>query len=142
MRHIHQFAIGALLLLASCDSLKNIPTNTSGGIFSLNGSWILVTSSDSSLLGSVVTVVPGVGNGTLTTVGNNNSCLRANDVKWKDIKSSSNGGFTVSNLVTACNGYTYKDAEITVLTTDQVRLFGKGNSGNDITQTWTRSNKK
>ncbi|CAN5239079.1 hypothetical protein BH09BAC2_BH09BAC2_22200 [soil metagenome] len=127
------------VLFTSCDTLNKLPTNTTGGIFSLNGSWVLTTASDSMLLGTVINIYPGVDNATITSVTNNNSCLRINDVKWKGIKSSSNG-FTLMNLTNACvSPQLYTGAEILVLAADQIRLTGKNAVGADITQTWTRS---
>ncbi|MEP6617384.1 MAG: hypothetical protein ABJA57_12430 [Ginsengibacter sp.] len=138
--------IGAIIsatFFISCETLNKIPTNTTGGLFSLNGNWTLLSTSDNTAMsGSVVNVLPGLSSATVSSSANNTYCVRQNDVYWKSIKSN-NGGFSLSNLVNACNGsMVYNDAQITVLTNDQVRLTGKTAAGADLVQTWNRTSQK
>ncbi len=127
-----------VVLLVGCDVLKGLPTNTTGGVFSLNGNWRLETSSDNSLTGSVIAVYPVSGEGTLTSIQNNTYCVRANDAMWKSIVSS-NGGFSVSNLSNSCGGsLVYRPATITVITNEEVRLSGTTSAGASLIQTWKR----
>jgi hypothetical protein len=130
----------ASLLLISCSTLKKIPTNTTGGIFSLNAYWILSSTTDNNAeIGTIVSVLPGLNSATVTSAANNTYCVRANDTFWKSIKSN-NGGFLISALVNACNGtMVYTDAQITVLTNDQIRISGKTSTGAELTQTWNRA---
>ena len=129
----------SLFLLAGCDVLKSLPTNTTGGVFSLNGSWRMSSSSDNNALeGTTVTVYPIAGEGSITTLQNNAYCARVNDVLWKGI-SSNNGSFTLSNLVNSCNSsLVYKAATLTVITTDEVRLSGTTSTNAALIQTWRR----
>ena len=140
MKKLIIFFILSALVITGCETLSKLPTNTTGGIFSLNGKWVLNSSSENNALaGTVITVMPGLNTATVTSLSNNNYCLRDNDIIWKDIKSNS-GGFFISNLVTACNStMMYKNAQITVLSNDQVRVYGKGVTGVDLTQTWNRT---
>jgi hypothetical protein len=123
-----------------CDTIKNLPTNTSGGLFSLNGNWQLTSSSDNrSLEGTVVSVVPGFSEATARTLNNNNYCLRDRDVVWRAIKSGDAGVFAVESLVNACSGATvYKQGTITVLTNDEIRLVTQTASSTELVQTWKR----
>jgi hypothetical protein len=124
----------------ACDVIKNIPTNTSGGFFSLNGTWSLTSTNEGSALsGSTITVYPVTGSATFTTLANNTYCARERDALWKDIKSTGSGVFSVNALATACNNSTvYRAATITVISTDQVRLSGQTASGAELLQTWQR----
>ena len=38
-----------LVLLVGCDVIKGLPTNTTGGLFSLNGSWKMESSSENKM---------------------------------------------------------------------------------------------
>ena len=38
----------AVTLFSACDTIKNLPTNTSGGLFSLNGNWKLASTTDNN----------------------------------------------------------------------------------------------
>src|SRR6478672_6241220 len=120
-----------LIVIASaftaCDVINNLPTNTSGGFFSLNGTWTLTSTNEGSALsGSTITVLPVTGNATFTTLSNNTYCAREKDALWKDIKSTGSGVFSVNALATACNNSTlYRAATITVINTDQVRVTGQ-----------------
>jgi hypothetical protein len=65
------FALVTLFILSSCDAIKNLPTNTTGGVFSLNGTWRLTSSNDNNAMsGTTITVYPVVGNATVKTIGN------------------------------------------------------------------------
>lgn len=130
--------LGAVMV--GCDVLKGIPTNTTGGVFSLNGNWKMESSNDNNALaGSIVTVYPIAGAGNITTLQNNTYCVRMNDVVWKSI-TSSNGNFSVSNLVNSCNSaLVYKAASLTVINTDEIRLSGTTAAGAALVQTWKRS---
>ena len=133
-----------ILFFVGCDELKKLPTNTSGGIFSLNGSWQLASTNDNnSLSGSVVTVFPGIADGSVKSLSNNNLCLRQNDILWKGVKSTGSGAFSLNNLVDACNNQTlYKTATITVLTNEEIRITGQNSQGKELIQTWKRISSK
>ncbi len=130
-----------LFSAAGCDVFKKIPTNTSGGIFSLNGNWLLVSSSDNkSIEGTIVTVVPGVADGTVKSMSNNNYCLREMDVIWRNIKSMQGGSFSLETLVNACNdSKIYKGGTITVLSNDEIKISTRNASGTELMQTWRRN---
>src|SRR5438128_7294569 len=57
-KHVHMrriFSGGLIILLVtfmicSCDTIKNLPTNTTGGLFSLNGNWRLASTTDNNAL--------------------------------------------------------------------------------------------
>ncbi len=127
-------------LFAQCETLKSIPTNTSGGLFSLNGNWQLATTSDNAALeGTVVQVVPGFAEGTARTLANNTYCAREKDALWRGIKSAGSATFTVETLVSACNGTTlYKPATLTVLTNDEIRIKSSTATSAELIQTWRR----
>ena len=131
----------SLFLLFGCDVLKGIPTNTTGGVFSLNGSWKMESSNDNNALaGTIVTVYPiaGNGNGNIPILQNNAYCLRVNDVLWKSI-TANNGNFNISNLVNSCSSsIVYKTAVLTVITTDEIRLSGTTSTNASLIQTWKR----
>ena len=128
------------LLFASCSVIKGLPTNTSAGIFSLNGNWKLVSTNDNnSLTGSTIAVYPISGDGIITTLQNNTYCVRASDIIWKTITSNNSGVFTINNLVNSCNtSLNYKPATVTVVNNDEVRLSGTNVSGAQLVQTWKR----
>jgi hypothetical protein len=132
--------IALLIIAIGCDTIKNLPTNTSGGLFSLNGNWQLTTTNDNNTLsGSIVTVFPGVADGTVKSLSNNSLCFRERDVLWKGISNTASGSFSMNNLVNACNNQTvYKTAVITVLTTDEIRVTSQNSQGNELIQTWKR----
>ena len=139
------FSSGLIILivalsLTSCEALQNLPTNTTGGAFSLNGTWRLNSSSQSNaMVGSTVTVVPIAANASLKSIQNNTYCARENDVLWKSIKSNGAGGFTLSTLVNACNGSTvYNDATVTVINADQVTVTSRTASNSELIQDWRR----
>ena len=129
-----------IFLLGSCDVIKKLPTNTTGGVFSLNGNWRMESSTDNNALtGTTVSVYPISGEGMITLIQNDTYCIRSNDVMWKNIVSANNGGFTVNNLANSCGGsLVYKTASLSVITNDEVRLNGTTNSGNTLVQTWRR----
>jgi len=131
---------GIALLFSACDTIKNLPTNTSGGIFSLNGSWRLTSTTDNNAqVGTVVTVTPAISSAFVKTLENNSYCYRANDEAWKSLSSRPNGGFTIQSLATACNGTAiYKTGEITVLTNDLVRVNTRTATDITLVQEWTR----
>ena len=138
-RNILAFSLLIAFSFAGCDTLKNLPTNTSGGIFSLNGNWQLSSSSDNLMEGTVVTVFPAVSDATIRTLANNSSCFRERDVLWRGVKSSSGGGFTLETLINACNNATvYHPATITIISNDEIRLTGQNAAGTEINQTWRR----
>lgn len=129
----------SFFLLMGCDVLKSIPTNTTGGVFSLNGSWKMESSNDNNALtGTIVTVYPIAGEGNITTLQNNTYCLRVNDILWKGISANS-GNFNISNLVNSCNSsIVYKSAVLTVITTNEIRLSGTTSTNTSLIQTWKR----
>ena len=88
----------------------------------------------------MINVAPVLGNATVVSLANNQYCLRDGDVIWRSITSTSAGGFSISSLVSSCNGSTiYRDATITVLTNNEIRVTGKTASGAELIQTWTRN---
>jgi hypothetical protein len=142
MKNFIFLALTVSLFFSSCDTIKNLPTNTSGGFFSLNGTWTLSSASDNALTGSTITVYPITGSATVNTLSNNSNCIREKDAIWKDIKNTSSGSFSVNALVSNCNNsIVYKAATLTVLTADEVRLTGQTVSGAELSQTWTRVKK-
>src|SRR5690606_38530503 len=98
------------------------------------------SSPDEGLLNSIVSVAAIVSEGKLISLTNNTQCYRENDVKWKDIKVQTNGGFTLNNLLSNCNSgdLNYQPAQIEVVNIDEIRLTGKNVAGNDNVQTWKR----
>lgn len=140
-RYFLFFCIAIVTIFTQCDTLKNLPTNTSGGLFSLNGSWQLSSSNDNRAMeGTVVSIVPGVADGTVRTLANNTYCARERDVLWKNLKNQQGGAFTLDNLVSACTGNAvYQQATLTVLTNDEVRISGRTSTGTELIQTWRRA---
>lgn len=132
-----------VIFLSACDTIKNLPTNTSGGLFSLNGNWKLSGTSDNNAqVGTVVTVAPAIASAFVKTFENNTYCYRANDEAWKSLSSRPNGGFTIQSLASACNGTSvYKAGEITILTNDQIRVSTKTGTDVVLTQEWVRVTK-
>lgn len=132
--------VSFLVIFNACDTLKNLPTNTSGGIFSLNGSWRLATTSDANAqVGSVVTVSPAIASAFVKTIANNNYCYRISDEAWRSISSQTGGGFSINFLASACNNSAvYKTGEITVLTNNQIRINTKTLTDVTLIQEWTR----
>jgi hypothetical protein len=140
MKRILFSGLALLFFFTQCDTLKKIPTNTSGGLFSLNGSWQLASTSDNGALeGSVVTVIPGLSDATVRTLNNNNYCLRERDIVWRGLKTTQGGQFNVEVLVNACNNTSlYKAGTITVLTNDEIRITSRTALGAELLQTWKR----
>jgi hypothetical protein len=134
------FGFAILLIFTGCDTFKNLPTNTSGGVFSLNGNWQLVSTNDNSAMeGTVVTVIPGFSDGTARTLNNNTYCLRERDAIWQKIKGREAGVFIMESLVNACNGKTvYQPATVTVLTNDEIRVTTRTAASGELIQTWKR----
>ena len=100
---------------------------------------MLNSASDDALEGTVVTVFPAVSDATIRTLANNTKCLRERDVIWRGVKSSSGGGFTLENLVNACNNATvYRPATITIISNDEIRISGQNDAGLELNQTWRR----
>ena len=128
------------VLLTSCEALQNLPTNTTGGAFSLNGTWRLNSSSQSNaMVGSTIAVLPIAANASLKTIANNTYCARENDVLWRGIKSNGAGGFTLTTLVNACNGSTvYNDATVTVVNADQITVTTRTATNSELIQDWRR----
>jgi hypothetical protein len=139
-RYILFFSIAIVTIFTQCDTLKNLPTNTSGGVFSLNGSWQLATSNDNRAMeGTIVSVVPGVADATVRTLANNIYCARDRDVLWRNLKNLQGGSFSLDNLVSACTGNpVYQQGTLTVLTNDEIRITSRTNSGAELIQTWRR----
>ena len=139
-RYILFFSIAMVTIFTQCDTLKNLPTNTSGGVFSLNGSWQLATSNDNRAMeGTIVSVVPGVADATVRTLANNTYCVRERDVLWRNLKNLQGGSFSLDNLVSACTGNPiYEQATLTVLTNDEIKITSRTNTGIELMQTWRR----
>ncbi len=135
-------AIFTILIVGmACDTLQNLPTNTTGNLFSLNGSWKLSSTNDgNALVGSTITVYPLAGNAVVKSIANNTYCIRKNDEMWKTVKSNGGGGFTISSLVSACNDATvYKDGAITVVANDKITVNSLTINNKPLIQTWLRS---
>ncbi len=134
---------GLLLIVIafiSCDAIKKT-SNTTGGVFSLNGQWELSSNSpENTLVGSRVTVAPFVSEARFTTIANNTQCFRDNDIKWKNIATNNNGGFVLNNLLSSCNtgSLNYQPALLNVVNTNEIRLTGRNINGQDNTQIWRR----
>ena len=129
-----------IIALTSCDAIKKT-SNTTGGVFSLNGQWELSSNApENTLVGSRVTVAPFVSEARFSTISNNTQCFRENDIKWKNIATNNNGGFILNNLVSSCTtgSLNYQPAVLTVVNTNEVRLTGRNINGQDNTQTWRR----
>ncbi len=133
-----------VLVIAGCETIKNLPTNTTGGLFSLNGSWKLnATTDDKALVGTIITVYPVVGNGSLKTIQNNTYCVKEGDLLWNNVKSNGAGGFSLSSLVSACDGKTVtRDALLTVINNDEVSVTTRTASGSELIQQWKRVTSK
>ena len=135
-------ALSALIFsFSSCETLKNLPTNTTGGVFSLNGTWRLSSTTDNNAnVGTVITVYPVVGNATVKTLGSANTyCIRENDDMWRNVKSNGAGGFTINTLVNACNGSTvYKDGLISVVNNDEITVSTRTAGNSELIQHWVR----
>lgn len=129
-----------LFALSSCDAIKKT-SNTTGGVFSLNGQWELSSNTpENTLVGSRVTVAPFISEARFTTIANNTQCFRDNDIKWKNIATNNNGGFILNNLLSSCTtgSLNYQPAIITVVNTNEIRLTGRNINGQDNTQIWRR----
>lgn len=130
-------------IFSACETIKNLPTNTSGGLFSLNGSWKLSSTTDNNAqVGTVITVTPAIASAFVKTFENNSYCYRTSDEAWRSLSSRPNGGFTIQTLASACNGTAvYKAGEITILTNDQVRVNTKTSTDAVLVQEWSRVTK-
>lgn len=130
-------------IFSACETIKNLPTNTSGGLFSLNGSWKLSSTTDNNAqVGTVITVTPAIASAFVKTFENNSYCYRTSDEAWRSLSSRPNGGFTIQTLASACNGTAvYKAGEITILTNDQVRVNTKTRTDAVLVQEWSRVTK-
>ena len=134
---------GTVILFSACETIKNLPTNTSGGLFSLNGNWKLLSTTDNNAqVGTIVTVAPAIASAFVKTFENNSYCYRTSDEAWRSLSSRPNGGFTIQSLASACNGTTiYKAGEITVLTNDKIRITTKTGTDASLVQEWNRVTK-
>ena len=132
--------ISSILIFSSCETIKKFPTNTSGGIFSLNGNWKLISTTDNNAqVGTVVTVTPAIASAFVKSFENNSYCYRAGDEAWKLVSSQSGGGFSINHLASTCNGTTiYKQGQIIVLTNNQIRINAKTMNDILLIQEWTR----
>ena len=128
------------VLATSCETLQNLPTNTTGNVFSLNGQWRLTSTTDNNaMVGTVIQVYPLVGNATVKSTANNTYCLRDNDEMWRSIKRSESGGFTISSLAGACNGTTsYIDGTVSVVNNDEIIVTTRTATNSELVQRWTR----
>ena len=133
------FYVSIVFLITHCDTLKKIPTNTSG-TFSLNGNWQLIYTSDmnNALSGTVVQVIPGIDEATVSTLNKNTLCLRERDVLWRKLKARKSGVFAMENLATACTTTVYQPGTITFLSNDEIKLISSTASGTELIQMWQR----
>ncbi len=129
----------AVILLFSCDTLKKT-SNSTGTVFSLNGEWELTANSENSLIGSSVVVFPFIPEAKFKKLVNNTQCFRETDMKWKNIATDNNGGFTLNNLLSACTGGTpqYLPAALLVVSANEIKVNGKNAVGQNTSQTWKR----
>lgn len=144
MKKITFLMLAAIIsIFSACETIKNLPTNTSGGLFSLNGSWKLSSTTDNNAqVGTVITVTPAIASAFVKTFENNSYCYRTSDEAWRSLSSRPNGGFTIQTLASACNGTAvYKAGEITILTNDQVRVSTKTSTDAVLVQEWSRVTK-
>ncbi len=137
MKNIFLFL--TLITLFSCDTIKKT-SNSTGTVFSLNGEWELTSNSDNSLIGSSVQVYPFVPDAKFKNLLNNTQCFRETDIKWKNIATDNNGGFTINNLQSSCTGGSaqYLPAAIIVVNTNEIKINGRNGTGENISQTWKR----
>ncbi len=89
--------------------------------------------------GTIVSVVPGFGEGTIRTMNNNTYCMRQRDAMWRNIRSADAELFTIDLLVTNCNGTLYKPATITVVNSNEIRINGHTALSTELIQTWRRT---
>jgi len=138
-RYLFTLLATIVTIFTQCDTLKGLPTNTSGNLFSLNGSWRLESTSDNgAMVGTVVQVFPGISDATVRTLSNNNYCLRERDVIWRNLKSYQGGTFSLDNLVNACNGNVYYAGTLTAISNDEIRITGKTTNNTELIQTFRR----
>jgi hypothetical protein len=91
------------------------------------------------MVGTTISVYPVVGNASAKKIENNTYCVRENDAVWKSVKGNGAGGFTLSSLVSACNGSTvYHDAMINVASTDKITVTTKTATNSELVQAWER----
>jgi hypothetical protein len=140
MKKLPVLVLSALLVvgLVSCDTLSTLPTNTTG-VFSLNGSWKMTSTTDNTaMVGTVIQVYPVVGNASIKTLANNTYCLRDSDQFWQKVKSNGTG-FNISALVGACNGTaTYMDGTISVVNNDNIIVTTRTAGNSELVQKWER----
>lgn len=131
------------LVATSCETLQNLPTNTTGNVFSLNGQWRLNSTTDgTAMVGTIIQVYPIVGNATVKTISNNTYCVRNNDEMWRTVKSNGAGGFTISSLSSACNGsVVYNDGTVSVVNTDEIVVNTRTAGNSELVQSWVRVKK-
>lgn len=130
-----------LTIFTQCDTVRNLPTNTSGGVFSLNGNWQLATSGDTkNMEGTVVTVVPGFSEAIVRTLPPvNSSCVRERDVMWRNVKQDPNGGFLADILINACTGSPqFKAGTITIVSNNEISVRTITTANTELVQTWRR----
>lgn len=142
MKRAASFVLAAIVtIFTQCNTLQNIPTNTSGGVFSLNGTWSLATSTDNgALIGTVVQVFPGITTGTVRSIGNNNYCVRERDALWRNLAARDGGVFNLESLVNACNeAPVYKAALLNVVNNDEIRITTQTVNSNELVQVWKRT---
>lgn len=135
------FSAAILTIFTQCDTVKNLPTNTSGGVFSLNGQWQLDSAgSTKNMEGTVITVLPGFSEATVSTLPPvNSSCVRERDALWRNIKSNPNGGFLADVLVNACtDSPQYQAATITVVSNNEIKVRTLAGTEAEVVQTWRR----
>jgi hypothetical protein len=134
------FLLLSLFFITSCETLKNLPTNTTGGVFSLNGNWRLTSTSDGkAMVGTTITVYPVIGNATIKSVSNNTYCVREKDELWTNVKGNGAGGFTMNVVVNACNGTTtFKEGSVAVVTADRISVTTRTATNSELIQAWER----
>lgn len=133
--------VAIVTIFTQCETLQTLPTNTSGGLFSLNGAWSLSSTNDNNaMVGTVVQVFPGVSTGTVRSIGNNNYCLRERDTMWRGLSARNGGGFNLELLVSACDGTSmYKGATLTAISNDEIRITGETTGGKELVQVYKRT---
>ena len=142
MKTVKLLSFGIVIsFFASCDTIKQATNTTGGAVFSLNGKWKLNSNiPENTLVNSTVTVAPFIAQSVITTIENNTQCYRQNDVKWKNIKANSVGGYSIENAASNCTAGTisYLPANITVVNNNEIKITNKNAAGIDNTELWTR----
>ena len=130
----------ASTLIFSCNTLKTLQTNTTGGLFSLNGTWRMSSTTDgSSLVGTTIAVYPVIADARVKTLQNNTYCIKENDELWKNVKANGTNGFSLSVLVNGCNGSTvYNAGTVAIVDNNKITITTRTAGNSELIQAWDR----